>query len=98
MKYHQSIFLLLIAPLFLSSSIKKNRQLGLVTEDEWSRNISSGADFLLLADISIADTRIVEGNSGQDTPSMRSGSPTQGIRHLLDPRQTVRSARTVRLY
>ena len=65
MKYHKSIFLLLIAPFFLSGSIKKNRQLRLVTEDKWSRNISSGADFLLPADISIADTRIVEGNSGQ---------------------------------
>jgi len=65
MKYYKSIFLLLITPLLLSGIIKQNRKRNGITESKWSGTMSSVGAFAASPDVSIADMRVVEGNTGQ---------------------------------
>ena len=60
MNYYKSIFLLLIAPLLLSVSSKRNGKRNGTSESNWIMTRSNVG-----VDISIADTRVIEGNTGQ---------------------------------
>lgn len=64
MKYHQSIFPLLIVPFFLSG-IKQKINPNSITESKWSGAISNARGAGESPEMNIADMRIVEGNAGQ---------------------------------
>ena len=64
MKYHQSIFPLLISLLFLSG-IKQKINPNSITESKWSGTISNARDDGEFPELNIADMQIVEGNAGQ---------------------------------
>lgn len=65
MKYYYQIFLLLIAPFFLSGSNKKNSNLYLKLQNNFSETLNNVRAYTTAPALSIADTRVVEGNSGQ---------------------------------
>jgi len=67
MKYYKLIFLLLVAPLFLSGSIKKNKLPNSFTESKRSGTISNARGTGESPELNIADMQIVEGNAGQRT-------------------------------
>jgi Calx-beta domain len=64
MKYYISIFLLLIAPFFLSG-IKQKINPNSITESKWSGTISNALGDGEDPELNIADIRVVEGSAGQ---------------------------------
>jgi hypothetical protein len=64
MKYHQSIFPMLIPLLFLSG-IKQKINPNRITESKWNGTISNAGDAGEFPELNIADVQIVEGDAGQ---------------------------------
>ena len=64
MKKYNSISVLLIAYLFLSGMIKENRTRVSIPESKWNQTINKPGQLAERPEISIADTRIVEGDAG----------------------------------
>lgn len=65
MKNYKIILLLNITPFFISSGVIQNKNVNTVVQNKWNGKISNIGGESEIAELSIADTRIVEGNAGQ---------------------------------